>query len=137
MAAHIVATTAELPDGARKRVQIGTRDIVVFCVGSEYFALLDRCPHQGGKLSDGILCGLAEAGEPGEYRYSRPREFVRCPWHGWEFDLRTGRSIISPDRIRTRRYPARVEPGAKLVEGPYRAETFAVRVEDDYVVVEA
>jgi predicted TIM-barrel fold metal-dependent hydrolase len=66
-----------------------------------------------------------------------PGEMVRCPWHYWEFDIRTGRSRFDPARVKTRSYEARVESGAALQEGRYRAETFAVRVERDYVVVDA
>jgi 3-phenylpropionate/trans-cinnamate dioxygenase ferredoxin subunit len=62
---------------------------------------------------------------------------VRCPWHSWEFDIRTGQSWFDPRRVRVRQFPAHVEKGAALREGPYKAETFPVRVEDDYVVVEA
>jgi 3-phenylpropionate/trans-cinnamate dioxygenase ferredoxin subunit len=62
---------------------------------------------------------------------------VKCPWHGWEFDIRTGRSWCDPSRLRVRQYPVSVQPGAKLAEGPYVAETFAVRLEDNYVLVEA
>ena len=132
MAAHVVATVAEIPEGGRKTAEVAGRRIVVFNLGGEFFALLDRCPHQGGPLSEGILCGLVEAETPGRYRYSRAGEFIRCPWHAWEFDVRTGRSQVDPRRIKTRAFPARVEPGAALV-----AETFPVRVEEDYVVVEA
>ena len=74
--------------------------------------------------------------EPGEYRYSRRGEIIRCPWHGWEFDIRTGTSWCDPQRLRVRQYEVAVEPGAQVVEGPYVAETFPVSVEDDYVVVE-
>jgi nitrite reductase/ring-hydroxylating ferredoxin subunit len=83
------------------------------------------------------LIGLVEAPEPGDYRYSRPGEILRCPWHGWEFDVRTGRSWCDPARIRTKTYEVGVEPGRSLVEGPYRAETFTVTVEEEYVVVDA
>ena len=86
---------------------------------------------------NGTLVGLLEASEPGCYRYSRRGEIVRCPWHGWEFDLRTGKSWCEPDRVRARQFAVSVAPGATLVEGPYVAETFPVRVEDDYVVLEA
>jgi 3-phenylpropionate/trans-cinnamate dioxygenase ferredoxin subunit len=60
---------------------------------------------------------------------------VRCPWHGWEFDLRTGRSWFDPERTRVRSYPVTVHRG--VVEGPYRAETYAVtRGQDDELVIE-
>jgi nitrite reductase/ring-hydroxylating ferredoxin subunit len=134
---HVVAKVAELPPGSRRLVTIRGREVVVFNVEGEYFALLDRCPHQGGSLSRGKLTGLVEAGEPGQVRYSRRGEIIRCPWHGWEYDLRTGKSWCDPVRLRVRNYPAITMPGTALVEGPYTAETFEVTVEDDYVVVEA
>ncbi len=139
MARHVVAPAAEIPPGGRKVVEAGPgRRIVVFNLDGEFFALLDRCPHQGGPLSGGKLCGLAESEEPGLVRYSRRGEMLRCPWHAWEFDIRTGKSWFDPRRTRARAYPAHVETGAALLrEGPYVAETFPVRVEDAYVVVEA
>ncbi|MBW8268842.1 Rieske (2Fe-2S) protein [Caldovatus aquaticus] len=137
-ARYVVAPAAEIPPGARKVVEAGQgRRIVVFNLGGEFFALLDRCPHQGGRLSEGKLCGLVESDEPGVFRYGRKGEILRCPWHQWEFDIRTGRSWHDPERTRVRAFPARVERGAVLREGIPAVETFPVRVEDDYVVVEA
>jgi nitrite reductase/ring-hydroxylating ferredoxin subunit len=88
-------------------------------------------------LFHGQLVGLVESSEPGCYSYSRRGEIIRCPWHGWEFDVRTGKSWCEPERIRARQFPVSVAPGATLVEGPYVAETFPVRIEDDYVILEA
>jgi nitrite reductase/ring-hydroxylating ferredoxin subunit len=136
MERHVVAKVGELPPGSRRLVTIRGRDVVVFNVGGEYFALLDRCPHQGGSLSRGKLTGLVEASAPGEVRYSRRGEIIRCPWHGWEYDLRTGRSWCDPVRLRVKNYPATTMHGTDLVEGLYTAETFEVTVEDNYVVVE-
>jgi nitrite reductase/ring-hydroxylating ferredoxin subunit len=137
MSKYVVFPLKDLPPGNRKVVNIGGRPIVIFNINGEFFALLDRCPHQGGQLSCGQLTGLVEASEPGKYRYSRPGEILRCPWHGWEFDVRTGKSWCDPSRIRTKSYSVAVESGNKLVEGPYIAEVFQVTVEEDYVVVEA
>ena len=81
--------------------------------------------------------GLLESSEPGRYRYSRRGEIIRCPWHGWEFDVRTGKSWCEPDRVRARQFTVSVAAGATLVEGPYVAETFPVSIENDYVVLEA
>jgi 3-phenylpropionate/trans-cinnamate dioxygenase ferredoxin subunit len=136
MARHVVARAADLKPGARLPVTIAGKAIVVFRIADEFFALLNRCPHQGGPLCDGTLGGLIEAAEPGRYRYTRPDEILRCPWHGWEFDVRTGQSWCEPARFRVRAYPAEVETGAQLVKGPYVAETFPVAIEDEYVVVE-
>jgi nitrite reductase/ring-hydroxylating ferredoxin subunit len=137
MSKHVVAPARDLPPGSRKLVEVEGRAIVIFNIGGEFFALLNRCPHQGGNLCEGKLIGLVESSEPGIYRYSREGEILRCPWHGWEFDVRTGKSWCDPARIRTKTYEVGVEPGHSLVEGPYRAETFAVTVEEEYVVVDA
>jgi len=137
MPKHVVAPVKDIPPGGRKVVEVNGRAIVVFNLGGEFFALNDRCPHKGGPLSKGRLTGLVESSQAGEYRTSRPGEIIRCPWHSWEYDIRTGQSWCDPERVRTRRYAVTVEPGATLVEGPYTAETFPVTVEDEYVVVEA
>lgn len=136
MAKHVVATVAEIPPGGRKLVEIDRRAIVVFNLGGEYFALSNRCPHRGGSLYHGKLTGLVSSDSPGEYRVSRKGEIIRCPWHSWEFDIRTGKSWCDPHRLHVRQYPVAVEEGARLVEGPYVAETFPVTVENDYVVVD-
>jgi nitrite reductase/ring-hydroxylating ferredoxin subunit len=132
---HVVATLAEMPPGARKLVTIGTREIALFNIDGEFFAVLDRCPHQKGSLCKGQLIGLVESAEPGEYRYSRPQQIVRCPWHGWEFDLRTGQSRVDPSSIRVRPYAVEIADGASVKEGPYRAEVYDVSVEDQYVII--
>jgi 3-phenylpropionate/trans-cinnamate dioxygenase ferredoxin subunit len=137
MARHVVARASEIPPGARKLVRLNERGVVVFNVKGEFFALSDQCPHKGASLSGGKMTGLVESGGPGDYTYTRVGEIVRCPWHGWEFDVRTGRSYCDPRRMRLMQFNVTVEPGAKVVEGPYVAETFKVAVEDDYVVVEA
>jgi nitrite reductase/ring-hydroxylating ferredoxin subunit len=137
MARHVVARASEIPPGARKLVRLNGRGVVVFNVKGEFFALSDRCPHKGASLSGGKMTGLVESGGPGDYTYTRVGEIVRCPWHGWEFDVRTGRSYCDPRRMRLMQFNVTVEPGAKVVEVPYVAETFKVAVEDDYVVVEA
>ncbi|GAA0599637.1 Rieske (2Fe-2S) protein [Craurococcus roseus] len=134
---YVVAAVGEIPPGGRKLVEVAGRKVVVFNLGGEFFALGDRCPHQGGSLAAGCLTGEVSSPGPGEYRYARRGEMIRCPWHYWEFDIRTGQSRFDPGRVRTRRYDTRVEPGAALQDGPYRAETFAVHVESDYVVVDA
>ncbi len=137
MTRHVVAPLAEFTPGTRRRIEIDGRFIVVFNIKGEFFALLDRCPHRGGSLAAGVLTGLLSASAPGEYAWLKPGEILRCPWHGWEFDVRTGQSFCAGLKTRARPLPVSVAPGSDIVEGPYRAETFPVRVEESYVVVEA
>ena len=135
MSRHVVAAADEVPPGGRKLVTVRGRPIAVFNLGGEYFGLLNRCPHQGGSLCEGLVTAVVTADRPGQYLMSRQGEIIRCPWHGWEFDIRTGQSWCEPDRIAARQYPVAVESGADLVLGPYLAETIPVAIEADYLVV--
>jgi nitrite reductase/ring-hydroxylating ferredoxin subunit len=128
MASVTVARADEIGPGERKLVTVGGRSIGVFNVGGEYFALRNRCPHQGGPLCEGRQFAPLRASAPGDYQRGEDGGIVRCPWHGWEFDVRTGRSWFDPERTRVRSYPAEVRE--------LEAETFPTRREGAYVVVE-
>ncbi|MQA85060.1 MAG: Rieske 2Fe-2S domain-containing protein [Streptosporangiales bacterium] len=145
---YVVAEVDEIPPGGRKIVEIERRSIGVFNINGEYFALRNACPHAGGPLCRGLLTGFLRSSEPGQYTYLRRGEFLRCPWHQWEFDIRTGQSWLDPDKTRVRTYQTRVEPGQALLEnevelmgsgltkGPYVAETYPVHIDGRYVVLE-
>jgi 3-phenylpropionate/trans-cinnamate dioxygenase ferredoxin subunit len=148
MPKFVVGTVDEIPPGQRKIVEVGGRSIGVFNVGGEFFAVLNRCPHQGGPLCTGNTLGFLRSAGVGEFVYSRPGEVIRCPWHGWEYDLRTGQSWFDPRRVLVRRYDVSVASGEAIAaelgepdadglrKGPYVAETFPVTVEKQYVLVE-
>ncbi|HWE64838.1 MAG TPA: Rieske 2Fe-2S domain-containing protein [Chloroflexota bacterium] len=146
MPVYAVARADEIPLGGRKIVEVAGRSIGVFNVEGSYFAIRNRCPHQGGPLCQGVLSGFAEAPEPGVYRYTRKGEFLRCPWHGWEFEVKTGQSWFDPGRMRVRRYEVEVQRGEQLLAGgdgaatgrrpgPYVAETYPILVHEQYILV--
>jgi nitrite reductase/ring-hydroxylating ferredoxin subunit len=134
---HVVAAVDEIAPGTSKVVDVNGRAIGIFNVNGEYFALLNRCPHAGAELCKGQIVGLVQSDGVGDYQLQRQDEFLRCPWHGWEFEIRTGQSWCDPRKTRIRKFDVKVEPGETLVKGPYRAETFAVSVEQNYLVIEA
>ena len=144
---HVVCPVSELPDGARRIVDVGRRSIGVFHVGDRFYAVRNRCPHQGGPLCVGHILGDAVADVPGAAAVSNNPLRIACPWHGWEYDLATGQSFLGPTDPGVKSYAVELEPGGalvaevedqqvRLVAGPYTAETFEVKVEDDYVVLE-
>ncbi len=136
MARTVVAAAADIPPGSRKIVTIRGREVGVFNLDGSFFALLNRCPHQGGDLCRGKLVGVVTSSEPGRFDYGRPGEMLKCPWHNWEFDIRTGQSWCDPAATKVKQYAVSVENGAALARGPFVAATFAVSVEQDYVVVD-
>ena len=80
----------------------------------ELHGLLDRCLHQGGPLSGGRLQRATDGERPGEYRESGTTS-LKCPWHGYEFDVRSGCALFDRRR-RLRRVDVREEDGLILVE---------------------
>ncbi len=136
MSKHVIATVAEIPPGSRKLVTVRGRPIAVFNLAGSFYGLFNRCPHQGGPMCEGILTGLIQSDEPGQYQYSRKGEIIRCPWHGWEFDVRTGQSFCDPGKVALRSYNVEVAAGETVAQGPYVAETIPVTIENEYVVVD-
>jgi 3-phenylpropionate/trans-cinnamate dioxygenase ferredoxin subunit len=144
---YVVARRDEVPEGGRAIVEVNGHSIGVFCVEGEYYALLNRCPHQGAELCRGSVLGEIKSSGPGDFDLDEGHRYLVCPWHGWEFDLATGQSYFDPRRTRVRPYPVAVEDGAVLVgeadedradgrrKGPYVAGVLEVRVDEDYLVV--
>ena len=133
-AKYRVGTTAEIGPGQRKIVELNGTSIGVFNVGGTYYALRNRCPHQGAPLCLGSVKGTALPSQPGEYVWAREGEILRCPWHGWEFDLTTGRSVCNPQGVRVRAYDVTV--GTQLGgDGEPAVEAFEVTVQAGDILV--
>jgi nitrite reductase/ring-hydroxylating ferredoxin subunit len=143
---YIVGKVADIVDRGRKIVEVAGREIGIYRLGNEFFAILNRCPHLGGPLCKGDVVTEISATEPGAVRGDPSKVYVTCPWHNWEFDIRTGRSYLNPNGPRARAYPVSVEDGdavrnaieqggAERVEGPYRAEHVPISVEDEFLVL--
>ena len=127
----VVSRVAEFPATGRMIVTVGNRSIGVFRVDDRFYAVRNRCPHQGGPLCTGHVFRRAVADEPGRVRYTDDAPLIACPWHGWEYDLATGQSFMGAGQPRVKSYDVSVVPG------PYVAETFPVQVEEEYVVLDA
>ncbi len=128
----VVAPLAEFSPGQRRVVTVDRRSIGVFRVGDAFYAVRNRCPHQGGPLCSGRLFRRLVSDEPGRVRHTDDAPLLACPWHGWEYDLATGQSFLGSSEPRVRSYDVTVERHP----GPYVAETFPVHVEEEYVVLD-
>jgi nitrite reductase (NADH) small subunit/3-phenylpropionate/trans-cinnamate dioxygenase ferredoxin subunit len=83
---HKVASIGEIAPGAGKLIEVDEREIALFNFGGEFYATSDMCPHRGASLAEGFL----EAGK------------VFCPWHCFDFNLKTGECSMVPSlRIET------------------------------------
>lgn len=109
----IVFKFADLTDRGRKVVDIGGYEIGIFRLGDDVFAYYNQCPHLDGPVCQGkILPLVTEDIAPDQTSagrvFSQTIVNVICPWHGFEFDIRTGRHVIDP-HVRLRRVPVRIE----------------------------
>lgn len=81
MAQVKVCAENDVPENGAKIVSVQDKEIAIFNVNGELFAVNNTCPHMGGPLGEGSLDG----------------NIVTCPWHGWQFDVTTGTSTQSSD----------------------------------------
>ena len=100
---HVVAAAEDLDDGERVVAEVDGLEVGVFRVAGELYAYPNVCLHQNGPLCEGTVTGTTEA------RFDRERldldidwakegEVLSCPWHGWEYHLRTGHCLSRTDR---------------------------------------
>lgn len=115
-----VCPADELGPGDREIVERGELSIGVFNVDGEYFAALNSCMHQYGPVCEGQLIPAIEgeyvgAGEHVEQTLSGDEHVLRCPWHGWTYDVRTGDHTGDAD-IRLPTFDVVVDGGVLYVE---------------------
>jgi nitrite reductase/ring-hydroxylating ferredoxin subunit len=106
----------ELEPGELESVQVGSLQVVVVRKpDGTLSALRDRCPHRGATLSLGCLQPFVDGDRVGE-TYLTDRCVLQCPWHGFQFDVDTGRSVADPERERVRAYRVSVEDDHVFLE---------------------
>ena len=95
-----VATLNDIPQLGSRVIKSAQGDIALFRTAeNEVFALLDKCPHKGGHLSQGIVFGKK----------------VACPMHNWHINLADG-NAVAPDVGCARNYPVKLEGDAVFIE---------------------
>jgi 3-phenylpropionate/trans-cinnamate dioxygenase ferredoxin subunit len=111
---YVVGRIDELGEGEGMIVNVQNRSIGIFKVDGRFYGLMNRCPHMGGELCKGHLVGELTSKGPGDFTYNPATTLLMCPWHGWEYDVRTGQSYLNPKTARARPYKVQVEHGNEL-----------------------
>ena len=116
MTEHRVGTTDDLPeDGSRLIAEVEGREIAVFRIDGEYYAVLNYCVHEAGPLCEGELTGrVVQAADEWMWGYDDRRTVIVCPWHSWKFDVTSGR-CIDDDRYAVPTYEVDERDGAIIV----------------------
>lgn len=117
MAERFVAKVADFKDGERRLVMAGDLEIGIFKENGAYHAYSNYCLHQGGPACEGLTIAKVEERlmpdktSRGMYFSETELHFV-CPWHGYEYDIKTG-ECVSDRRLKLRRYKV-VEKGEDI-----------------------
>jgi nitrite reductase/ring-hydroxylating ferredoxin subunit len=120
MTEYAIADVDEISSGDRLVVQLQGKEIGVFNVNDEYYAYPNWCAHQGGPTCEGPITGthIAEYDRFSltlDLEWTKNGEIINCPWHGWEYDIKTG-ECLSNRNIKLPSYPVTVRDGKILVE---------------------
>lgn len=105
----------DLKSRQRIVVDVDGTGVGVYFVGDEVRAYLNICPHMGGPVCQGkimprTLEQVAENGKSLGLGFSKDELHIVCPWHGFEFDMMTGRHPINPN-VRLKAIPVQVRDG--------------------------
>lgn len=105
---YAVAKVTDLQETGKKIVEVKGLEIGIFLVNGEYYAYRNFCPHAAAPACEGVVCGTRLESNVYEYEYGRDQEILRCPWHGWEFDLKTGKHLVDT-KVKLRSYEVEQE----------------------------
>jgi nitrite reductase/ring-hydroxylating ferredoxin subunit len=101
---YAVAKVSDFAEKNLKIVEVKGMEIGIYRVDGQYYAWRNFCPHAAAPVCAGMVCGTRLPSMVYEYEYGRDQEILRCPWHGWEFDLKTGRHLVDSG-YKLRGYP--------------------------------
>ena len=112
----IVCAASDLAPGEKHVLQDDETGISigVFNIGGEFFALKNICPHLGAPLCLGSIHATHRPSPVFEFRPDLAGRVLRCPWHGWEFDIVTGKALYDANS-RVASYPCAVDENGDIV----------------------
>lgn len=113
---HRVGNVSEIPDREALIVEVNGRSIGVFKVDEQFYAVRNVCPHKQAPLARGTVEGTMLPSKPGELDYGYEDGILKCPWHGWEFDLETGKCLFGVSGRKAKTYPVKVKDSQVYVE---------------------
>lgn len=104
----VLCSAEELQEGERRLLEVDGVEIGLIRAEGTCYAFRNSCPHQGVPMLYGSVVGTMLPSEPQEYVYGLHNEIIRCPLHGWEFNLKTGKALFSP-QVSIKMYNAKEE----------------------------
>jgi len=110
-----VAEPNELGDGDKRIVKVKDMELGLFRIEGEYYAWRNVCPHAAAPVCVGAIRGTRLPSAVYDYQYGMDNQVLRCPWHGWEFDLRTGHHLAAGSDAKLRGFPVEADESGVYV----------------------
>lgn len=104
----------DIQPGERKILQLARRSIGIFNVNGTFYALKNSCIHDQAPVCLGKIGGTYLPSAPAEFVWGMEGQILRCPWHGWEFDIKTGCTLFDP-ALKLTTYPLNVTPDGRIL----------------------
>lgn len=89
----LVGPSQEIGVGEKRIIEVEGLSIGVYNIRGEFFAIKNICPHAGAPLCQGHIQTTHRPAAVGEFDPALEGRILRCPWHGWEFDIVTGKGL--------------------------------------------
>ena len=103
-----IGSASEFADPGRRVIAFERFEVAIFKLDGEFFAYLNHCPHMGGPACQGKMIAkveevIAEDRTSKGMMFSKSKMHVVCPWHGYEYDLKTG-ECVGDRRLKLRKF---------------------------------
>jgi len=104
-----IGAVGDFRDSEVKVCSVFGRSVGVIRKGDEFFGILNVCPHRGAGVCEGVLGGTMLPSAPDTFNFGMDGFVLRCPWHKWQFDIRTGKTMNQIDDRSLKLVPVHVE----------------------------
>ncbi|MGW6300694.1 Rieske (2Fe-2S) protein [Peribacillus butanolivorans] len=106
---YCVGKIDQVPQGEALIVDVNGISIGIFNENGNVYAVRNVCPHKQAPVCKGTLGGTNVPSDPCEFKFGMEGQVLRCPWHGWEFDLATGEALFGTSNRKVKTYPVEIK----------------------------
>ncbi|AWB32979.1 Rieske (2Fe-2S) protein [Orrella marina] len=113
---HRLCHIDDIPHGTGLALEVQGRPIGVMRAQDTVYAFKNMCPHKRAPLAFGTIDGtMLPTSCAGELNYGMQDQILKCPWHGWEFSIETGKCLFGVSDAKVKTYPVTVRDGEVFV----------------------
>jgi nitrite reductase (NADH) small subunit len=105
----------EFKESEAKIIVLNGVEIGIIRLGERFFAMRNSCPHRLAPICKGKITGTMLPSSPGELIYGMDGKLIRCPWHGYDYDIETGKCLFNGTNLKVKTYETSTLDGEVFV----------------------